>query len=78
MVIEPFAPGDFRLFDLATEPAWVRTRKQAAPRLTRTRAGQLLLGRRVDAAEVADWSGSDYARAASETLAALRDCFRLR
>jgi hypothetical protein len=78
MVIEPFAPSDFRLFDLGTEPAWVRTRKQAAPRLTRTRDGQLLLGRRVDAAEVAYWSGSDYARAAGETLAAVRDCFRLR
>ncbi len=78
MVIEPFAPGDFRLFDLATELFGVRTRKQAAPRLTRTRDGQLLLGRRVDAADVAYWSGSDYARAASETLGALRDCFRLR
>jgi hypothetical protein len=32
----------------------------------------------VDAAEVAYWSGSDYARAASQTLGALRDCFRLR
>jgi hypothetical protein len=78
MVIEPFAPGDFRLFDLATELFGVRTRKQAAPRLTRTRDGQLLLGRRVDAADVAYWSGSDYARAACETLGALRDCFRLR
>jgi hypothetical protein len=78
MVIEPLAPSDSRLFNLATEPTWVRTRKQAAPRLIRTRDGQLLLGGRVDAAEVAHWSGSDYARTASETLGALRDCFRLR
>jgi uncharacterized protein YktB (UPF0637 family) len=46
--------------------------------LTRTRDGQLVLGRRVDAAEAARWRGPDYAHAALETFGALRDCFRLR
>jgi uncharacterized protein YktB (UPF0637 family) len=46
--------------------------------LARRRDGQLVLGRRVEAAEAARWSGADYARAACETFGALRDCFRLR
>ena len=56
------------------DPAgWARLGEE----LTRTRDGQLVLGRRVDAAEAARWSGPDYARAARETFGALRDCFRL-
>ena len=31
-----------------------------------------------DAAPAARWSGPDYARAARDTLGALRECFRLR
>jgi uncharacterized protein YktB (UPF0637 family) len=46
--------------------------------LTRTRDGQLVLGRRVDAALAARWSGPDYARAARETFGALREWFRRR
>lgn len=46
--------------------------------LTRTRDGQLVLGRRVDAALAGRWSGPDYTRVARETFGALRDCFRLR
>jgi len=54
--------------------AWQRL----ADELTRTRDGQLVLGRRVEAGEVARWRGADYERAALETFAALGDCFRLR
>jgi uncharacterized protein YktB (UPF0637 family) len=57
------------------DPAgWTRLGEE----LTRTRDGQLVLGRRVDAADAGRWRGSDYARAARETFGALRDCFRLR
>ena len=57
------------------DPArWARRGEE----LTRTRDGQLVLGRRVDAARAARWSGPDYARAARETFGALRECFRLR
>jgi len=57
------------------DPAgWARLGEE----LTRTRDGQLVLGRRVDATEAGRWSGPDYARAAHETFGALRDCFRLR
>ena len=45
--------------------------------LVRTRDGQLVLGRRVEAAEAARWDGAAYTRAARETFAVLRDCFRL-
>jgi uncharacterized protein YktB (UPF0637 family) len=62
-----------RLADLDAD-GWARL----AEALTRTRDGQLVLGRRVDAAEASRWTGADYARAARETFGALRDCFRLR
>jgi len=45
--------------------------------LTRTRDGQLVVGRRVEAAETARWSAVDYTKAARETFAALGECFRL-
>lgn len=66
---EPAAP----LVDLDVE-GW----RRLADVLTRTRDGQLVLGRRVEAAEAARWDGCQYARAARETFGALRDCFRLR
>jgi uncharacterized protein YktB (UPF0637 family) len=46
--------------------------------LTRTRDGQLVLGRRVDADVAARWSGAALADAARETFGALGPCFRLR
>jgi uncharacterized protein YktB (UPF0637 family) len=54
--------------------AWQRL----AEELTRTRDGQLVLGRRVDADEAARWRAADYERAAVEAFTALGDCFRLR
>lgn len=45
--------------------------------LTRTRDGQLVLGRRVEAREAARWRGPDYEKAALDTFAALSECFRL-
>jgi len=45
--------------------------------LTRTRDGQLVIGRRVDAREAATWRGADYEKAALDTFAALSGCFRL-
>lgn len=46
--------------------------------LTRTRDGQLVLGRRVDAKEAVKWGGADYGRAALEVFTTLSACFRLR
>jgi uncharacterized protein YktB (UPF0637 family) len=46
--------------------------------LTRTRDGQLVLGRRVDAADAARWSGDALGAAARDTFRALRECYRLR
>ncbi|HZS33020.1 MAG TPA: DUF1054 family protein [Methylomirabilota bacterium] len=53
--------------------AWARLGDE----LTRTRVGQLVLGRRVEAAEAARWGGTALGQAARATFAALRDCFRL-
>lgn len=55
------------------EAGWL----QLAEALTRTRDGQLVLGRRVQAAEAARWRPADYERAAAETFGALAACFRL-
>jgi uncharacterized protein YktB (UPF0637 family) len=52
--------------------------KKLGDELTRTRHGQLVLGRRVDAREAARWRGPDYEKAALDTFAALAECFRLR
>jgi len=51
--------------------------KALGDELTRTRDGQLVLGRRVDAREVTTWRGADYEQAALDTFAALAACFRL-
>jgi uncharacterized protein YktB (UPF0637 family) len=51
--------------------------KALGDELTRTRDGQLVLGRRVDAREVAAWRGADYEQAALDTFAGLAACFRL-
>jgi len=45
--------------------------------LTRTRDGQLVLGRAVSAEEAARWKPADYARAARETFALLAPLYRL-
>lgn len=52
--------------------------QRLADELVRTRDGQLVLGRRVDAAQAAQWGPADYERAALETFVALAECFRLR
>ncbi len=49
-----------------------------ADELTRTRDGQLVLGRVVPAAEAARWSSRDYARAARETFNVLAPLYRLK
>ncbi len=46
--------------------------------LTRTRDGQLVLGRAVPSAEAARWKPADYARAARETFHLLAPLYRLR
>ena len=46
--------------------------------LTRTRDGQLVLGRVVTAGDAARWKPADYARAARETFALLAPLYRLR
>ncbi len=51
--------------------------KALGDELVRTRDGQLVLGRRVEAREVARWRGPDYEKAALDTFAALGDLFRL-
>jgi uncharacterized protein YktB (UPF0637 family) len=48
-----------------------------AEALTRTRDGQLVLGRRVESREAATWRAADYEQAALDTFGALGDCFRL-
>ena len=52
--------------------------KALGDELTRTRDGQLVLGRRVDVREAARWRGPDYEKAALDTFAALAECFRLK
>jgi uncharacterized protein YktB (UPF0637 family) len=49
-----------------------------ADELTRTRDGQLVLGRAVSAEEAARWKPADYARAARETFCVLAPLYRLR
>jgi uncharacterized protein YktB (UPF0637 family) len=49
-----------------------------ADRLTRTRDGQLVLGRAVAAAEAARWTEAQYRSAALETFRALAPLYRLR
>jgi uncharacterized protein YktB (UPF0637 family) len=61
------------LSDLAAEAV-----TKLADELTRTRDGQLVLGRVVAAAEAARWKPADYARAARETFALLAPLYRLR
>jgi uncharacterized protein YktB (UPF0637 family) len=46
--------------------------------LTRTRDGQLVLGRAVSAEEAAGWTPKDYARAARETFHLLAPLYRLK
>ena len=46
--------------------------------LTRTRDGQLVLGRAVSAEEAACWTATDYARAARETFHLLAPLYRLK
>ena len=46
--------------------------------LTRTRDGQLILGRAVSAEEAARWTSKDYARAARETFHLLAPLYRLK
>lgn len=52
--------------------------KALGEELTRTRDGQFVLGRRVDAREVAKWRGPDYEKAALDAFAALGECFRVK
>ena len=61
-----------RLADLDTA-GW----RALGDELTRTRDGQLVLGRRVDALAAARWRGPDYEKAALDTFAPLGECFRL-
>jgi uncharacterized protein YktB (UPF0637 family) len=61
---------------LSDLPAEVVTR--LADELTRTRDGQLVLGRVVTAADTARWKPADYAHAARETFALLAPLYRLR
>src|SRR6266545_151378 len=49
-----------------------------AEELTRTRDGQLVLGRAVPAEEAARWTPRDYARAARETFHLLAPLYRLK
>ncbi len=49
-----------------------------ADELTRSRNGQLVLGRAVPAEEAARWKPADYARAARETFGLLAPLYRLR
>jgi uncharacterized protein YktB (UPF0637 family) len=51
--------------------------KTIGEELVRTKDGQLVLGRRVDAREAARWRGPDYEKVALDTFAALSECFRL-
>ena len=49
-----------------------------ADELTRTREGQLVLGRVVAAEDAARWKPADYTRAARETFHVLAPLYRLR
>ena len=51
---------------------------ELADRLTRTRDGQLVLGRAVASAEAARWTEAQYRSAALETFRALAPLYRLR
>ncbi|HEV8616416.1 MAG TPA: DUF1054 family protein [Methylomirabilota bacterium] len=66
---EPAAP----LADLSTERL-----VELADELTRTRDGQLVLGRVIGAAEAARWTDAQYRTAALETFRALAPLYRLR
>ena len=66
---EPAAP----LADLSTEQV-----AELADELTRTRDGQLVLGRVVPAADAARWTEAQYRNAALETFRALAPLYRLR
>jgi uncharacterized protein YktB (UPF0637 family) len=46
--------------------------------LVRTRDGQVVLGRRIEATTAVKWQGPDYLKAALDTFTALGECFRLR
>jgi uncharacterized protein YktB (UPF0637 family) len=61
---------------LSDLPAEAVTR--LADELTRTRDGQLVLGRVVAAVDAARWKPADYTRAARETFALLAPLYRLR
>jgi uncharacterized protein YktB (UPF0637 family) len=62
-----------KLSDLSAEDV-----ARLADELTRTRDGQLVLGRAVSAEEAAHWKPADYARAARETFCLLAPLYRLR
>ena len=66
---EPAAP----LADLAPDAL-----AQLGDELTRTRDGQLVIGRAVPAAEAARWTEAQYRAAALETFRALVPLYRLR
>ena len=51
---------------------------ELADELTRTRDGQLVVGRAVPAAEAARWTDTQYRAAALETFRALAPLYRLR
>jgi uncharacterized protein YktB (UPF0637 family) len=61
------------LIDLSTEEV-----TRLGDELTRTREGQLVLGRVVSAGEAAGWKPRDYARAARETFHLLAPLYRLK
>src|SRR5918999_5087268 len=66
---EPASP----LADLSTEQL-----AELADELTRTRDGQLVLGRMIQAAEASRWTEARYRDAALETFRALAPLYRLR
>ena len=66
---EPASP----LADLSTEQLG-----ELGDELTRTRDGQLVLGRVIQAAEAARWTEAQYRDAALETFRALAPLYRLR
>ena len=61
------------LLDALDTAGWARLGEE----LVRTRDGQLVIGRRVGAAEAGRWRAEDYGTAARETFATLGGCFRL-
>jgi uncharacterized protein YktB (UPF0637 family) len=52
--------------------------KALADELVRTRDGQFVLGRRIDAREAARWRGPDYEQAALDTFAVLGEGFQVK